>query len=111
MSRDFGFFIDDMRVACRKIIRHTKGFSREKFFKDDKTFDAVMRNLEIIGEAAKHIPEGVRKKNSRIAWRKISGLRDVVIHEYFGIDHDIIWSILIEEIPTLLKELNEISVK
>ena len=108
MSREYLFFLQDMRHACEKIVRYTQGFTREKFQQDEKTFDAVMRDLEIIGEAAKHIPESVRQQYSQISWRKIAGLRDIVIHEYFGIDLEIVWDIVVREVPILLKQLDQI---
>ena len=72
---------------------------------DEKTFDAVMRDLEIIGEAAKHIPDAVRVQHPQIDWRKISGLRDVVAHEYFGLDLEIIWDVITQEVPVLREQL------
>lgn len=71
------------------------------FLRDDKTFDAVVRNLEIIGEAAKHLPEEARNNASDIDWRKIAGLRDILIHEYFGIDGEIVWDIVQHKLPVL----------
>lgn len=108
MSREFLFFLEDMQKACEKVTRFANGLTYDQFFADEKTADAVMRNLEIIGEAAKHIPEDVRKKYSNVPWRKIAGFRDVSIHEYFGIDSDVVWDIITSEISVLLKELNKI---
>jgi len=106
MSREHRLFLEDMRKACEKVIRFTQKFTREQFVADEKTFDAVMRDLEIIGEAAKHIPPEVRAQHPDVDWRKIAGLRDVVIHEYFGIDIELIWDIITREIPELLPRLN-----
>jgi uncharacterized protein with HEPN domain len=86
-------------------MEYTKGMDRKEFFYDYKTFDAVMRNLEIIGEAIKHIPLEIREKYKEIEWRKITGLRDIVIHEYFGIDEDIIWDVVENKVPELKKQL------
>ena len=105
MSREYRLFLEDMCQACEKVIRHTQGLTRERFLKDDKTFDAVMRNLEIIGEATKHIPPEVRDQHPAVNWRKIAGLRDVVIHEYFGVDSEIVWDIITREVPALLEHL------
>lgn len=108
MSREHRLFLEDMRKACDKVIRFTQTLTREQFVADEKTFDAVMRDLEIIGVAAKHIPPEVRAQHPDIDWRKIAGLRDVVIHEYFGIDIELIWDIITREVPELLPRLNHI---
>ena len=108
MSREHRLFLEDMRKACEKIAAYAQRLTREEFLADAKTFDAVMRNLEVIGEAAKHIPPDVRTQHPSINWRKISGLRDVAIHEYFGVDVEIIWDIVTREVPTLLIQLKRI---
>lgn len=90
MSRDYKVYLDDIVAAINKIAMYTDGVTEEQFFNDTKTYDAVVRNLEIIGEAAKKIPDDVRKKYPRIEWRKAAGLRDLLIHEYFAVDTDII---------------------
>lgn len=107
MSREYRFFLrEDMRQACEKVIRFTQGLKRERFFSKEETFDAVMRNLEIIGEAAKHIPGEIRDQHTGVDWRKIAGFRDVAIHEYFGLDSDLIWDIVTEKVPDLKGELD-----
>ncbi len=108
MSREVHMFILDMIRACEKIKVYVGGADLNRLLDDEKTFDAVLRNLEIIGEAAKHIPESVRKKYPSIAWRKIAGLRDIVAHDYFGLDVDLIWNAIQKNIPGLLKELKKI---
>ncbi len=108
MSREYHFFIEDMRKACDKVIRYTTSLTREQFVADEKTFDAVMRDLEIIGEAAKHVPVEIRARHPQIDWRKISGLRDVVAHEYFGLDVEIIWDVITREVPTLHEQLGQV---
>lgn len=75
--------------------------SKSQFLSDDKTFDAVMRNLQIIGEAVKQLPMEIRERYPEVAWKKIAGLRDIVTHEYFGIDDDIIWDVVHKKIPGL----------
>ena len=81
---------------------------REAFENDDKTVDAVVRNLEIIGEAVKMIPESIRLAHPNIEWKKIAGLRDILAHQYFGVDIEIIWDILENKLPALEEEINEI---
>jgi uncharacterized protein with HEPN domain len=108
MSRDYRQFLDDIRAACQKVRRYTQGSTFEEFTRDEKTFDAVLRNLEIIGEAAKNIPDEVREHYPEIEWRKISGLRDIVAHEYFAVDEEIIWDIIRNEISGLLEKVAEI---
>jgi uncharacterized protein with HEPN domain len=105
MSRDVGLYLADIELACRKIIRYTSGCSFKEFTRDDEKYDAVLRNLEIIGEAVKHIPEDVREQYPKIKWRKIAGLRDIVAHEYFGISDELIWDIVQNEISPLLKSI------
>ena len=72
---------------------------------DTKTHDAVLRNLEILGEAGKRVPADVRARDEEIAWRRIAGLRDVLAHAYFGVDEDIIWNVVSVEVPALLPRL------
>jgi uncharacterized protein with HEPN domain len=107
MSREYHLFLEDMRKACDKVIRYTHNLNCEQFVADEKTFDAVMRDLEIIGEASKHIPDEVRKRYPNIDWTKIAGLRDVVAHEYFGLDIEIIWDVVTREVPALFDQLKQ----
>ena len=108
MSRDYRLFLDDMVECCNKILRFTKDLSFEAFIADERTYDAVIRNLEVIGEAITHIPPEVQSNRPDIQWRKIKSLRDILIHEYFGIDQDIVWDIVTNKVASLLKELRKI---
>ena len=108
MSREYGLFLSDIRHACEKVIRYTRGLDREAFRQDEKTFDAVMRDLEIIGEAAKHIPDSIRQKYPDVEWRRICGFRDVVVHEYFGVDMEIVWDIIVNKVPLLMRQIEGI---
>jgi uncharacterized protein with HEPN domain len=108
VSRDYDLYLDDMRMAAEKVLRYTHGVDLARFVEDDKTFDAVVRNLEIIGEAAKHIPLEVQTRYPGVEWRSIAGLRDIVAHEYFGIDEDILWDIVVNQVPHLLEQVQEI---
>ncbi len=107
MSREELLCLRDIAGSCQKIIRFTDGLSRQELINDDKTYDAVVRNLEIIGEAAKHISEELRNKLPQVDWRKASGLRDMLSHVYFGIDNDILWDVIQNKVPHLLEVVNE----
>jgi uncharacterized protein with HEPN domain len=108
MSRDYRLFLEDMQTSSEKIVRYTRGLNKEEFLKDEKTYDAVVRNLTVIGEAVKHIPDKVRENYVQLAWREIAGFRDIAIHEYFGIDEEILWDIIQNEVPSLLAKINGI---
>jgi len=101
MSRDYRVCLDDILEAIDKIVDFTSGLSARQFSEDVKTFDAVVRNLEVIGEAAKNVPDNVRAKSPAFDWRKVAGLRDILIHHYFGLDADIIWDIVQNKLPQL----------
>ena len=101
MQRDPRAFLDDIVEACEKVTRYTAAMTSETFRGDDKTIDAVVRNLEVIGEAAKKIPEDLRLQMSNVDWQRIAGLRDVLIHQYFGIDLDIVWDVVRTKVPAL----------
>jgi uncharacterized protein with HEPN domain len=90
-----------MVEAIRRVREYTDGLTRESFLRDQKTIDAVVRNLEVLGEAAKHVPEEVRSRHDSIAWKKIAGLRDVLAHDYFGIDEDILWDVVSNKVLEL----------
>ena len=105
MPRDFEVYLEDILQAIGKIRNYTVGLTRVEFEQDDKTIDAVIRNLEIIGEAAKMIPESIRATYPSIQWKKIAGLRDILAHQYFGVDLDIVWDILQNKLPELEREL------
>lgn len=107
MRRDYRVYLDDILAAILKIERYTKRLSQRKFHRDAKTFDAVIRNLEIIGEAIKKVPGTVRSKHPDIEWKKIAGLRDILIHEYFGVDAEIIWDIVKNKLPGLKLQIKK----
>lgn len=111
MSRDSTLLIDDMITACEKIGRYVAGRPRSAFESDEQAFDAVLKNLEVIGEAAKRLPADVKDSCPGIAWRDIAGLRDIIVHEYFGLDLDIVWDVIDSRVPSLLAELRNIADK
>lgn len=94
MSREQAAYLEDIRDAIGRIEDYTRGLSFEAFCQDAKTIDAVVRNLEVIGEAVKILPESLRSAHSSVDWRKVAGLRDVLIHQYFGIDKTIVWDVV-----------------
>jgi uncharacterized protein with HEPN domain len=104
-NRNGEVYIQDIIEACSSIIEYTKGYNLEQFKADKKTVDAVIRNLEIIGEAAKKISQDIREKYSILNWRGMAGMRDKLIHEYFGVNLEIIWITIEKEIPKLMKNL------
>jgi uncharacterized protein with HEPN domain len=102
MSRDESLYLADILESCEKVIRYTRGMTYKKFVNDDLHFDAVLRNLEIIGEAVKNVSEETRQKYPEIKWRKIAGFRDIVAHGYFGVNDETVWDIVEHEIPVLV---------
>lgn len=101
MPRDYQVYLDDILESAARIREYTSGAEYEEFIEDGKTIDAVVRNLEIIGETVKHLPEDVRSRHPEVDWKKIAGLRGILIHEYFGIDLEIIWDIVKNKVPPL----------
>jgi uncharacterized protein with HEPN domain len=100
-DREILLLLEDMRDAALKIISYTSGMSFDDFTNDDKTIDAVVRNFEIIGEAANRVPEDFKSDHPEIEWRRMTGLRNRIIHEYFGINYVTVWKIKEENIPEL----------
>jgi uncharacterized protein with HEPN domain len=94
MRRDFRLYLDDILEAIHQIRTYLADQDEEAFKKDRKTQDAIIRNIEIIGEAAGKLPEHIQKGEPEIDWRKIIGLRNILIHEYFGINLPIVWDVV-----------------
>lgn len=101
MPRDYRLYLEDIREAIQRIRTYTDGMEEDDFSKDKKTQDAVIRNLQVIGEAARSIPEDVHQQTPEIEWRKIAGMRNILIHEYFGINEAIIWDIVVHKLDDL----------
>ena len=100
--------LEDLIESAEKILQYTKGISFEEFSKDNKTVDAVIRNFEIIGEASNLLPDEIKDKYSEIDWHRIRGFRNRIVHDYFGVDLQIIWKIIFDQIPGLITEISKI---
>lgn len=105
MSRSIVMYIDDMIESARLIIEFSRGLDIDSFCSDRKTRDATIRNLEVLGEASKNMPEAIRLLVPEIPWRRIAGMRDVLAHGYFGVDEVILWDVVKSEVPLLLPHL------
>lgn len=101
MSRDWRIYVSDMLACCDRIVAYTDGVSRESFDERGMVFDATVRNLELLGEAASQLPDEVRARASEIEWRKLIGLRNILIHTYFGVDEDILWDLVQNKVAPL----------
>jgi len=108
MPREYKAYLKDILEAIRKIENYTKDIAFDDFVMDELIQDGVVRNLEVIGEAVKNIPEDIKDKKPEVEWKKIAGLRDILIHDYFGIDEDIVWDAVKNKLPGLKKKIKGI---
>lgn len=104
-SRDAALLLEDIQESSQKILSYCENLSYQEFIGDSKTVDAVIRNFEIIGEAANRLSPDFRKTHSQIEWTRIRGFRNRIVHDYFGIDYEIVWSIVQDNIPQLIKDI------
>ena len=104
-ERAWNLYIDDMLQFSRRVIVYTDGFDQERFVASGLNYDATLRNLELIGEAANQLPEAVRATMPQIQWRQIIATRNRIAHGYLGIDNDTLWSIIREDVPALISAL------
>jgi uncharacterized protein with HEPN domain len=107
-DRNSGLLVEDILESCGKILKYTEGLSFEGFIGDPKTVDAVVRNFEIIGEAAGRLPEEFKDAHPEIDWFRIRGFRNRIVHDYFGIDHSIVWQIKDKFLPGLVEILSKL---
>ena len=105
MSRKTEERIADVIECCEKILRFTSGMNQGQLIEQELVMDAVLRNIEIIGEATKHLPEDVRARMPGIEWKKIAGMRDWISHVYYRVDDDIVWDTVEIKVPELLRTL------
>lgn len=101
MRRDYNLFVRDILDAINHIEKFVGSMNYEEFIRDDKTSTAVVKKIEIIGEAIKNIPKDIRASYSNIPWRDIIGMRNKIAHDYFGIDYEIVWKVIKEKLPAL----------
>lgn len=106
-KRNNDILLSDMLEAANRIVRYCKNLDYAEFETDQLTIDAVLRNLTILGEASKKVDLEFRNKNNQIEWEKISRSRNIIVHDYFAIDKEIIWKIIKEYIPDLINKLNQ----
>jgi|SRR3989338_4756419 len=107
-KRSAELLLQDILEAIEKIEQYTSNFSQQQFISDTKTIDAVVRNLEILGEATYRLPTVFKEKYPKIEWHKIIGLRHRIVHEYFGIDLYLVWIIIQKDLPSFKKDLLQI---
>jgi len=108
MKREYRLYIDDILEAVEKIEKYVEDLSFDEFTEDTKTIDAVIRNFQIIGEATKRIPEEVKGKYVDIPWKEMAGMRDKLVHEYFGVKLDVLWKTIKNRLPELKSLIKEV---
>jgi len=108
-EREWSFYIDDMLRFAEKVRKYSAGIDRRTFEQDELKYDAILRNLELIGEAATHVPAEVREQHAGIPWRQVIATRNRLIHGYLGIDNDTLWSIVCDDIDPLIDQLRGMS--
>ena len=107
-TREWRFYIQDMIEFSEKVLSYTEGLDQEAFIADELTYDATLRNVELIGEAASHIPSEVREAHPDIPWRAIVGARNRLAHGYLNVNNNIVWTIIQDAIPNLLPALQNL---
>ena len=111
MKRDVSLYLSDIVQNMDDAIEYVKEMTYEQFVKDSRTVKAVVRSIEIIGEAAKHVPEEIRVKNPSIPWKNMAGMRDKCIHDYSGVDHETVWYVVKDDIPVIRPKIADLAEK
>jgi uncharacterized protein with HEPN domain len=106
MSRVYLDYLQDMRDNAKRAIDFSAGLNNEAFSKDEKTIYAVIRAVEVIGEAASNIPEDIRSQYAEIPWREIKGMRNKLVHQYFGINMEVVWQTIQEDLPMIINVID-----
>ncbi len=109
-KRNAQLLVQDITEAGAKILHYTNGFTFQTFINDERTIDAVIRNFEIIGKASKRISEELREQHPQVEWREMMNFRNLLIHEYFGVNYEIVWSVIQDYLPHNLKLIKEIKI-
>lgn len=107
-ERSEEMYLEDMLVAAGRAIAYCEGKTFDEFLRDTKTQDAVVRNLEIFGEAVKKLSDEVRQAQKNVPWTNIAGMRDRLIHNYFGVNWDIVWNVVTNDLPRLIPEIQAV---
>ena len=107
-KREWRFYVRDMIESAEKVLAYTEGMDQDSFTNDSLTYDATLRNLTLIGEAATHVPDDVRDAHPEVPWRAIIGARNRIMHGYLGIDNHTIWTMIEDAIPALLAALTRL---
>jgi len=109
MKRDYKLYLNDIKESIQQIEEYTKNMSQEEFSKNKKTQDAVIRRLEIMGEASRNIPRALKEKNKHVSWFDMSQFRDFISHSYFNLGLETIWKTIKEKIPQIKESLQKIT--
>ena len=108
MKRDYRLFIKDIIAAMESIEGFVEGMSFEELMQDDKTASAVIRKFEIVGEATKRLSDELKEEHPEIPWKRMAGMRDRLIHAYFGVDYKLVWEAIKAEVPSMKLKLQEV---
>jgi len=106
--REYKLYLSDILAAMESIERFIEGMTFEQFQQDDKTTSAVVRKLEIIGEASRNIPDEIKRQHAEVPWKEMAGMRDRLIHAYFGVDYSLVWTTIKNRVPTAKQMIRKV---